>query len=100
MNVFGETWITRHATYFSNPDANPEALLNDATEWLQYARSHTQMLAELVHGKGRIDARRLATILEGIAAFMDMGFRCATQAHLRMQWEKVKSETWCPTTKA
>jgi hypothetical protein len=90
MNVFGEPWITRHATYFSNPDANPEALLNDATEWLQYARSHTRILAELVHEKGHIDARRLTTILEGITAFIDMGTRCTAQAHLRMQWLAAK----------
>ena len=93
MNVFGEPWISRHATYFSNPDANPEALLNDATEWLQYARSQTQILAELVHEKGHIEARRLTTILEGVAAFIDMGTRSAAQAHLRMQYEKVRSET-------
>lgn len=85
MNVFGEPWITRHVTYFSNPNANPEALLNDATEWLQYARSQTHILTELVHEKGHIDARRLTTILDGIAAFIDMGTRCAAQAHLRMQ---------------
>lgn len=90
MNVFGERWISRHAHYFSDPDAKPDALLNDATEWLQYARSQTQILAELVHEKGHIDARRLATILEGIAAFIDMGTRCTAQAHLRMQWLAAK----------
>lgn len=92
MNVFGEPWITRHATYFSNPDTNPEALLNDATEWLHYARSNTQILAELVHEKGHIDARRLTIILEGIVAFIDMGTRCATQAHLRMQWHQIRRD--------
>ena len=92
MNVFGEPWITRHTTYFSNPNANPEALLNDATEWLQYAHNQTRILAELVHEKGHIEARSLTTILEGIAAFIDMGMRCATQAHLKMQWCQVQAE--------
>ena len=34
MTDFGEPWIIRHTTYFSDPDASPDALLNDATEWL------------------------------------------------------------------
>ena len=39
MNDFGDPWITRHANYFSDPDAGPDALLNDATEWLRYTHN-------------------------------------------------------------
>jgi hypothetical protein len=85
MDVFGEPWTTRHTNYFSDPDAGPEALLNDATEWLQYARSNLRMLTELVNERGVPDVRRLTVMLDGIGAFMEMGTRCAAQAHLRMQ---------------
>ena len=90
MNVFGEPWTTRHTRYFSDPDAGPEALLNDATEWLQYARSNLRMLTELINERGVPDVQRLTVMLDGIGAFMEMGARCAAQAHLRMQWQKVK----------
>jgi len=92
MNVFGEPWTTRHTNYFSDPDAGPEALLNDATEWLQYAHSSLQVLTDLVQERGSPDAQRLTTMLEGVCAFIDMGTRCATQAHLRMQWHAVRRQ--------
>jgi hypothetical protein len=92
MNVFGEPWTTRHTRYFSDPDAGPEALLNDATEWLHYAHNNLQLLTELIHDRGALDERRLTTMLEGIAAFIEMGTRSATQAHLRMQWQQVRQE--------
>jgi hypothetical protein len=90
MNVFGEPWTTRHTRYFSDPDAGPEALLNDATEWLQYARHNLRMLTELVNERGVPDVQRLTVMLDGIGAFMEMGTRCAAQAHLRLQLEKAK----------
>ena len=95
MNLFGEPWTTRHTRYFSDPDAGAEALLNDATEWLQYAHNNIRMLTELVHERGIPDARRLTVMLEGIAAFIEMGKRCAAQAHGRLQLEKVRA-TWMP----
>ena len=92
MSVFGEPWTTRHTNYFSDPDAGPEALLNDATEWLQYARSNLRMLTELVNERGVPDVQRLTVMLEGIGAFVEMGTRCAAQAHLRMQWQQVSGQ--------
>jgi hypothetical protein len=98
MNVFGEPWTTRHTRYFSDPDAGPEALLNDATEWLQYARNNLRTLTELVNERGVPDVQRLTVMLDGIGAFMEMGARCAAQAHLRMQLEKVKQGAACHAT--
>jgi len=91
-NDFGEPWISRHANYFSDPNAGADALLNDATEWLQYAYNALKLLAELIHEPGGIDAHRLPVMLEGVAAFLEMGTRCATQAHLRMQWRQAESQ--------
>jgi len=92
MNIYGEAWVTHHVNYFSDPDAGTDALLNDATMWLKYAHTSIQFLAELAHERGSPDARRLPIMLDGIAAFIDMGTRCATQAHLRMQWQQVRDE--------
>ncbi len=91
MNVFGEPWTTRHTHYFSDPNAGAEALLNDATEWLQYARNNLQMLTELIQERGTPDPRRLTVMLEGIGAFMEMGTRCVAQAHGRMQCQQVRA---------
>ncbi|MEV8521611.1 hypothetical protein ABZR86_17595 [Dyella marensis] len=92
-NVFGEPWIIRHTNYFSDPSAGPDELLNDATEWLHYAYNSLKLLAELVDERSSIDVHRLPIMLEGIAAFVDMGTRCATQAHMRMRWQQVRAKT-------
>ena len=92
MDIYGEAWLTRHVEYFSDPEAGPDALLNDATEWLHYAHNAIRLLAELVDERGSVNAQRLPTMLESIAAFIEMGARCATQAHLRMHLFQVRSE--------
>ena len=92
MNDFGEPWISRHANYFSDPNAGADALLNDATEWLQYAYNALKLLAELVDEHSIIDARRLPIMLEGVAAFLEMGTRCAVQAHAQLQWQQAQAE--------
>jgi hypothetical protein len=93
MNVFGEPWTTRHTRYFSDPGAGPEALLNDATEWLQYACSNLRTLTELVNERGVPDVQRLTVMLDGIGAFLEMGTRCAAQAHLRLQLDKARESS-------
>ena len=100
MDIFGEAWITRHVEYFSDPEAGPDALLNDATEWLYYAHNAIRWLAELADEHGSVNTQRLPVMLESIAVFIDMGTRCATQAHLRMQWLQVKHETTQPPVQA
>ena len=92
MDIYGEAWLTRHVEYFSDPEAGPDALLNDATEWLHYAHNAIRWLAELADEHGSVNTQRLPVMLESIAVFIDMGTRCATQAHLRMQWLQVRSE--------
>ena len=88
MNLSGEPWITRHTHYYADPDATPEALLNDATEWLQYAHHAIELLAELIHERGSPDERRLPIMLDGIAALIEVGTRCVVLAHGRVQVEQ------------
>lgn len=73
-----------------DPDATTHDLLNDATEWLQFARGLTELLAELVHESDTVDCRRMALGLEAIGALTRMGLQCTAHAHARMSWEKVQ----------
>ena len=67
-------------------------LMNEATEWLQYARGLTELLAELVHESDTIDCRRMALGLEAVSAITRMGLQCTAHAHARMSWEKARAE--------
>jgi hypothetical protein len=63
-------------------------LLNQATEWLQYARGLTELLAEFVHESDTVDCKRTAIGLEAISALTRLGVRCTAEAHARMTWER------------
>lgn len=90
MNLFGERWLSRNADYYADPDASPHALLSDATEWLQYARHTTALLAELIDDAEELDTPRLSIALEGIKAMTDVGLRCAVLAQARWQWIEMR----------
>lgn len=72
--------------------ANPHDLLNEATEWLQYARGLTQLLADLIHESEAVDCGRMALGLEAIAALTRMGLQCTADAHAHMSWEQASRE--------
>lgn len=80
---------TNCANCRADPYANSHDLLNEATEWLQYARGLTQLLAELVHEADDVDCGRMSLGLEAIAALTRMGLQCTANAHARMSWERV-----------
>jgi len=63
-------------------------LLNQATEWMQYARGLTELLAELVHESETVDCHRMAIGLEAISALTRLGARCTAEAHAQMTWER------------
>ena len=71
-------------------EATAHGLLNEATEWLQYSRGLTELLAELVHESDTVDCGRLALGLEAISALTRMGLQCAAHAHSRMSWQKAR----------
>jgi hypothetical protein len=80
----------RYPGHEIDADATTHDLLNDATEWLQYARGVTELLAELVHESDTIDCRRMALGLEAIGAMTRLGLQCTAHAHARMSWEKAR----------
>lgn len=71
-------------------EATAHGLLNEATEWLQYSRGLTELLAELVHESDTVDCGRMALGLEAISALTRMGLQCAAHAHSRMSWQKAR----------
>lgn len=90
MNIATENLASQHLSQDIDPDTTTHDLLNEATEWLQYARGLTELLAELVHESDTFDCRRMALGLEGIGAMTRMGLRCTAHAHARMSWEKAR----------
>jgi hypothetical protein len=74
--------------YHIDPEATAHDLMNEATEWLQYARSLTRLVADFIHESDAVDCQRVAHGLEAIDALMHMGVQCAAQAHVRMCWEQ------------
>jgi hypothetical protein len=86
-----ERWMARRGCYYIDRDSTAHDLLNDATEWLQYARGLTELLADLVHESDAIDCRKMALSLEAIGAMTHMGVQCAAEAHARMSWEPVQA---------
>lgn len=74
-----------------DPDTSVHDLLNEATEWMQYASGVAGCLAELVHESDTVDCRRMALALEAIGAMARMGTQCASQAHTKMHWEQQRT---------
>ena len=69
-------------------DSEPTAhdLLNEATEWMQYASGMAGLLAELVHESDGVDCQRMALALEAIGAITRVGAQRTAQAHAMMHW--------------
>jgi hypothetical protein len=91
MTVNEDDQGIRRRRYYIDPEASSHDLLNDATEWLQYARGLTDLLAEFVHEGDGVDCRRTALSLEAVAALTHMGVQCVAEAHARMTWERAKA---------
>lgn len=77
-------------TYHVDPEASAHELMNAATEWLQFARGLTGLLADLVHEADIVDCQSMALGLEAIGALTQMGIQCTTHAHARLSWEKAQ----------
>ena len=59
-------------------------LMNDATEWLQYAQRLTGFVSELIEDAGELKGKEMAAVLMVIDALMRRGLDCAMQAHTQM----------------
>jgi hypothetical protein len=70
--------------------ATVHELLNEATEWLQYACGISELLAELVHESDGVDSRRMALALEAIGKITRTGAQRTAQAHTMLHWERAR----------
>ena len=78
-------------THIVNPDATVHDLMNGVTEWLQYAKSITHLLAEVIDEADDLKRKDLGIALEAIEEAMRKCIDCATHAHTRMVWEQLRS---------
>ncbi|SEP09094.1 hypothetical protein SAMN02800692_3593 [Luteibacter sp. UNC138MFCol5.1] len=83
---------TLRAVYPLDPEATTHDLLNGAVEWLGYARTLTEFLADLIHESDTVECGRMALSLEAIASLVQIGAHCTAQAHARMTWGRVQGD--------
>jgi hypothetical protein len=88
MSTLNEKSIHPGFHYHVDPEATSHDLMNEATEWLQYARSLARLMADFIHEADTLDHQRLAHGLEAIGALTHMGLQCSAQANVRMHWER------------
>ncbi|UPG86388.1 hypothetical protein L2Y94_03240 [Luteibacter aegosomatis] len=88
MSFSSERVVKQVGCYAFDEDATAHELLNQATEWLQYARGLSQLLADLVHETDDLDCGRMALGLEAIGELTHLGVLCAAEANARMCWQQ------------
>lgn len=69
--------------------ADVNTLLNDADEFMKYARGITDLLIDALQEGEVIDRRRMLMALGAIGALTTMGVQCASLAHRKMEWDRV-----------
>lgn len=90
MSLSSERVVKQVGCYSFDEEATAHELLNQSTEWLQYARGLTQLLADLVHEADAVDCGRMALGLEAIGELTHLGVLCAAEANARMCWQQAK----------
>lgn len=77
--------------YHASPDVPAHDLLNEATEWMHYAKCVTSLLSDLTHEADAIDCAKLSLGLDGISALMHMALQCTAQAHASLIREQARA---------
>lgn len=73
MQAMNAIWNAQHTGDHGVQAPSSHELLNEATEWLQYARGVTQLLADLIHEADEVDCKQVALSLEAIGAMTRLG---------------------------
>jgi hypothetical protein len=79
-----EAWISLNANYYIGPACHPGKLLDDASLLLDGAQGITHSLSELLSQGTDVNPGDLANALWGASALIEMGQRCAQEAHGRL----------------
>ena len=91
METSENIYVNRNPKCDFESGATAHELLNEATEWLQYACGISELLAELIHESDSVDCQRMALALEGIGKITRTGAQRAAQAHAMFHWEAAKA---------
>jgi hypothetical protein len=91
MSERRESYTNADTVQYVGTDASVHQLLNEATEWMQYATGVTELLSDLVHEADVVNCRRMALALEAVGAITRMGAQRAAQAHAMLHWEQAKA---------
>ena len=78
---------------FVDAETSVHQLMNDATEWLQYAQRLTGFVSELIEDAGELKGKEMAAVLMVIDALVSRGLDRAMQAHTQMVREQLHTAT-------
>ena len=78
-------WITLNTSYYIGPLCDPDALLDDASLFLNSAHGITQSFSDLLEAGTDIDPNELAQALWGASMLIEMAKRSAEEAHGRIR---------------
>ncbi len=73
-----------------SPSANARVPIS--CEWLCYARTLGEFLADLIHESDTVECERMVLSLDAIAPLVHIGAQCTAQAHARMTWERAQGD--------
>lgn len=90
MSESREAYSDGDAIHYVGTDASVHELLNEATEWMQYAAGLTELLSDLVHEADVVNCGRMALALEAVSAVTRLGAQRAAQAHAMVHWEQAR----------
>ena len=68
-------------------------LMNDATEWLQYAQRLTGFVSEVAEEAVELEGKEMANVLVVVDALLRRGLDCAMRAHTQWVREQLHAAT-------
>ena len=92
MSERRESHTNADAVQCVGKDASVHDLLNEATEWAQYASGVAELFSDLVHEADVVNCRQMALALEAVSAISRLGAQRVAQAHAMLHWEQAKEE--------
>ena len=87
MNVENATCAIGHSGDANEREPSSHELLNEATQWLQYARGVSGLLADLIHEADGVDCKQVALSLEAVASMTHLGLQRVGEAHASWHWQ-------------
>jgi hypothetical protein len=89
MNAKSENWEPQAMDATAERTSSVHELMNEATQWLQYARGVTSLLADLIHEADEVNCQQVSLALEAIAAMNKRSVESVSEAHAQYIWLSV-----------